>query len=163
MIEILKFSGSVFVILLALMFSKEYETFLSSRISVLIGFSELLKHIRTRVDCFQEPISDLMSGFENEALERSGYLKAATVGDISNAYFEREGELSLSADAKKILFGFFKDFGEDYRDGTLRLTDEAIASLDALQKKESMAAESSLKVCRTLAVALALGAVILLI
>ncbi len=163
MTEILKFTGAALALLAALLFSREYEKYLFSKNELALGFLSLLKHIQKSVGCYLATPKELLCGFEDSALDAAGYLAAAREKDVFSAYFDGEKNFSLSERARLVLSEFFANFGREYKDGTMRLVERAIAELEKITSEEKAKTEKEIKVLKTLAAAAALGLVILLI
>lgn len=159
----IKILGSAFLLVAVLAMTREYEMFLKKRFDVCRGFIELLSHIRRKIDGYLTPATELLDGFECKALTETGYVDRAREKGISSAYFELEGSLHLDAAVQSCLSSFFSDFGKDYKEGTLKLLDLSIGRLSEYTERLSAENERSLKLARTLAAAVALGLIILII
>ncbi len=162
MTEILKTAGAVLALICALMLSREYEKFERGRVRLAEGFLLLLRDMRSKVDRFLTPESGMLCDFENDALAECGYLASAEELGISDAFFKESDRLSLPEDVKKLLSGIFRDFGREYREGALKILDGGIRELEKLIASMKGEKERSVKLVRTVSVAAALGAVILL-
>ena len=160
---IIKLIGSALLLFAALIGVGEYEKKLKARLLVCRGFVELLQHVRRKIDGYLTPPSQLLDGFECAALSDIGYLDRAREIGMCSAYFELEASLPTDGAVRSALFGFFSDFGKDYKDGTVKLIDRSLKELSAHADRLRTENEKSLKLVRTLAAAGALGAIILLI
>lgn len=160
---VIKLIGSVLLLFAALVGVREYEKKLKARLLACRGFAEMLYHVRRKIDGYLTPPSQLLDGFECEALSELGYLDKAREVGMSRAYFELESSLPIDGVMRTALFGFFSDFGKDYKDGTVRLIDEALKGLCDHADRLCAENERSLKLVRTLVSAAALGTIILLI
>ena len=159
----IKIFGSLLLLAASLAFVKEYERTLKKRFEICRGFVELLSHMRIRIDGYLTPAMQLIDGFECKALKEAGYIDKAREKGISSAYFELEKELPLDSSAQACLSSFFADFGKDYKDGTLKSLDMSIGRLRECAESLFAENERSLKLARALAIAAALGLIILLI
>ena len=160
---VIKIIGSVLLLMSVLALTREYKKFLEKRLGICRGFTELLLHVRRKIDSYLTPASQLLDGFECKALADEGYMKKAHEVGISEAFFSLEKAIPMESSERVILESFFADFGKDYKDGTLRSLDIAIAGLRECIEKLCAENERSLKLVCTLAVAAALGLIILLI
>ena len=62
-----------------------------------------------------------------------------------------------------MLSEFFDDFGKDYKEETVKAADRALSALQGCAERMSCENEKSLRLLRAVAVAAALGVIILLI
>ena len=159
----MKLIGSVLLLFAALIGVREYEKMLKARLLACRGFIELLGHIRRKIDGYLTPPSQLLDGFECAPLSDIGYLEKAREIGMSGAYFELGSSLPIDGAGREVLFGFFSEFGKDYKEGTVRLIDLSLKGLSEHADRLSAENEKSLKLVRTLAVAGAVGMIILLI
>lgn len=160
--EIFRYIGIGLILLSALAVSRGYERFIRRRIAEEEGFLALLLHIRAGVECFLSSAEELVRGFENEALQSVGYL-GGEGADICERFRRSGDRLCISDKVRDILKNFFDSFGKEYKSGTVALIDRTRAVLDEHIKVERESAEKDVKLVRTVSLAAALGAVILLI
>ena len=160
---LIRIAGAVFVLAGTLFAVGEYEKLLVRRAEICNGFIALLSHIRRRIDGYLASASGLLEGFECSALDAYGYSERAREIGVGEAYFEFEKAFPLTDKLKKSLSGFFHSFGKDYMSGTLKALDVTLDEIKALERALSAENEKNLKVARTLALAAALGVIILLI
>lgn len=160
---LVKTIGSVLLLYAALFITREYEKFLGRRLGVCLGFCELISHVRRRVEGYLTPADRLLDGFECGALEDVGYMSKARNSGLRNAYFEVEGALPLDCATREALSEFFTDFGKDYKEETVKAADRALSALRGCADRMSCENEKSLRLWRAVAVAAALGVIILLI
>ncbi len=161
--EIFRFSGMGLILFAALTFYREYKKHLEYREGLCEGFFKLLGHIRRQIDCYLTPASELLSGFCDELLEMCGFLSLAREVGVKDAYFSMERELRLSSSAKEILHSLLNDFGKDYKDGTVKEIDRALASLEKTLLREREENEKEKKITGVVCAAAAVGIIILII
>ena len=160
---LVKMIGSALLLYAALFIAREYEKFLGKRLRVCLGFCELLSHVRRRVDGYLTPADRLLDGVECGALEEVEYISKAQSLGLRTAYFEVEEALPLDGTARQVLSEFFADFGKDYKEETVKAADRALSALQGCAERMSCENEKSLRLLRAVAVAAALGVIILLI
>ncbi len=161
---IFKLFGAAIVLASAASLSRRYCEHLTYRVELTQGFSELLLHIRNKITVFLAPPSELIAGFGNESLTRSGFVALCEeLGSPKDAYLEIRNGLPLSSETRRILDGYFDAFGAAYKDELIKSTETAAAALE----KETALALGELprekKLSRTVIFAIALGAIILFI
>ena len=150
-------------LLCALVFCRGYKNYLQEKLLLSEAFCKLLSHFHSRIECFLTPPELLLEGFENRELEAAGYIEAAGRAGVCDGYFEIKDSLCIPEEEKKILSEFFEKFGSEYRSGTLRLTEHTHTELLSRVEKKRKRINDEIKVVQTVAAALALGTVILLI
>ena len=163
MSEFLKLLGIGLIALASLTFFKEYKKHIEQSVALCESFHSLLTHVRRKIDCYLTPAKSLLLDFSDDALEKCGFLARAREEGVREAYFALEKELGISSEAKEILHGVFRDFGRDYKDGTVKELDGGILSLEKHLAKEAAESEKSVKIAGTLTAAFALGVIILII
>lgn len=163
MSAVLKIFGTGLILLSALIFTREYEKKIRLKEETSEGFLLLITHIKRKIDCYLTPPSELVGDFSNSVLLETGFLDLAKKEGVASAYMLKKDNLLIYESVKSELTSLFSSFGKEYKEGTLRALCSAESSLKELIDKEKEQSEKDLKVVRTLAVSLALGAVILII
>ena len=158
---IFKYIGCALILIFALVVSKEYKVFSGSRVSRLSEYLDFLSHIERRISTALLPQHRLVDGFSSKALEESFLPKLRECGELYSAYESAGG--GICDTAHKILLSYFADFGKSDREGELSRVREAMARLRPVFEDERSASEKNIKLFETVAVAVALGLIILLI
>lgn len=158
---ILKVIGSAMIMIAALVISKEYKAFITARVERLSGYLELLSHIERVIGVSMTPQHRICEGFSHPALEEKFLPGLRESGEFSAAYGEMG--IGVSDAAHKILYAYFADFGRCDRAGELTKAREAKGNLQPILAEERQEAEKSIKLFETVAAAIALGLIILLI
>ena len=120
------------------------------RVRVLDGWLDMIRHIRTQIDCFLTPLQDILDGF----------LPAQIPSDLSALL--SSSAIYLDTDTKRLLEGFIREIGGGYREDQLRHCDFCIAELR--RKREHCAVELPMRqrLAVTLCFTLCVGTAILL-
>jgi hypothetical protein len=158
---ILKVIGSAMIMIAALVISKEYKAFITARVERLSGYLELLSHIERVIGVSMTPQHRICEGFSHPALEEEFLPRLRKCGELSSAYGGMG--VGVSDAAHKILSSYFSDFGGCDRSGELIKVREAKGRLQPILAEERQGAEKSIKLFETVAAAIALGLIILLI
>lgn len=160
----LRLGGAAIITLAAVFVGREYSAFADRRLSELRGFLSLITHIEKEISKFQSCGDGLWRGFFDDPLTDCGFLPSlAETGSPSEAFSRCEDRLSLSGEQRELLFGFFADFGSDYREGELRRLAEFRTKLNAILEAETENLKKSVKVTKTLLLGGGLAAAIMVI
>ena len=158
---ILKVIGSTMIMIAALVISKEYKAFITARVEMLSGYLELLSHIERVIGVSMTPQHRICEGFSHPVLEEEFLPRLRKCGELSSAY--GGVGVGVSDAAHKILSSYFADFGGCDRSGELIKVREAKGRLQPILAEERQGVEKSIKLFETVAAAIALGLIILLI
>ncbi len=123
------------------------------------ALAELLRHVRSEIECFCMPIPKILERCPRELLRRCGY-----EGDAPSELCELAEGCNISDDAcRGVVEDFCREIGKGYRDGTLALCDYYIARFEECRQRLSSSLASKRRKNSTLCVSGALAAVIILI
>lgn len=104
------------------------------------GFLFLLRHIRTGIVCFANPVEDIYSGFENPALETCGFLPALRTGGFAHALYACRERLYLEEEELRTLHAFSEEVGKSYSHEQAVICDYTIGEMEkALQRRQEEA------------------------
>ena len=133
------------------------------------AFLELLRYARLKVSMLDTPTKEIFRGFENETLDKCGFLQRLCIAEGDEIYFNAftrafdsvAGSLSMEDDAKTLVRSFGDVIGKSEREEQLGKMDEISASLEELTKKAAAQATKDSKIYKTLG--FSLGAVIFIL
>lgn len=146
----MKIIGLFCVGLFVLFSSLGYQREVLRREKETEGFLLLLRHIRSRILCFREPISDIIHSFENKYLQKYGFLDMAKTNTPAKAFaVYRQGSL-LSQQTKENLTCFFEGLGKSYAAGEVSHCDYYIALLEKELEYLRQESPKKIKLCRSL-------------
>ena len=148
----------------ALLIGREYNRYVEKRIGELIGFVGLLNHAKSEISMYLKPASKILRGFENESLERIGFISVAREsGNLEEAFSKCSERLSLGKETKKILYECFSGFGQGYSAQEILRIERYAASLEKILEREREELPKNARMVSTLLLAGALGIFILLL
>ena len=117
-------------------------------IFVLDGWIDLIRHIRTEIDCYLTPLNEILE----ESL--SGDKKLESLYENTSIY--------LDGNARHLIEGFTREIGGGYRDEQLRLCDFCIEELRCRRATRASELPTRLKLSVTLSLCISIGSMILL-
>ncbi len=129
----------------------------------LVGFEKLLRLIRARIECFNQPLSSIYADFSEEALDECGFSEELKRSGFTEALCRCRDRLGLRRELLALLAEFGASLGKSFSEEQLRHCDRYIALLGekaAVLEKELPVRQ---KTVRTLTAAAAVMASILLI
>lgn len=130
------------------------------------AFLALLRHARSRIDGFDAPTKQIWREFENETLEKNGFLAALRSAENEDVYFDAfsrafektERSLHISSETKKIIRSFGGAVGKSFSEDQLAMIDVCISGMSDVFEKSKSEARRDMKLYITLG--FSLGAVI---
>lgn len=135
-----------------------YATALKAEIRRFEGFLKLARLIRSRIECFRQPLASIYGDFEDEALEDCGFAKALRQGDFLLALAKTKDTLGLRPALIDLLSEFGSELGKSHAEDQLRHCDRCIGQMtDALA---ALRAESADRIRLSHALSLALAAMV---
>ena len=158
----IKYIGLVFILASAFIFSREYEKKEKTRLLEIDEFLRLFSYMKTRISCFLSKKSEWASGFKSNSPLIAEFLEKARFAELSEAFSSVSDKLSLGEE-KLMISRFFESFGEGFKDGEIDSLETLISSFSKegeIIRKNSL---KNVKTAKTLATAIALGIVILLL
>ncbi len=157
-----KLLGACVLLVSSILIGRIYESYCERRLLELSEILRMLAHIRSKISSFLCPQSLLLSDFESEVLEESGFLRAVGEGKtLADAY--KASRLLISKKDGRALEAYFAELGKSYKDEELSRLDRVYRELDESFKCESERVPKDVKVAKTLLTAAALGISVLMI
>ena len=124
---ILKTAGAVLLFAVTLYISLQYTVMERRRLLQAEGFLLLLRHIRTQIACFSDPLPEIYASFENRALSDAGFLTAVREEGMAAALSTCRDRLYLTEEETRSLSVFAEELGKSYRSEQISLCDSYIA------------------------------------
>ena len=150
--------------LAALLLSVGYSRFAERRLSEYRALLSLLSYLKGRMSTRLETVPEMLSGFSEPALMRSGLFDGVARGEgIYRSFLHARGRLSLSEEVKRIIEPFFRGLGTGYLESELRAIDCTREELSAQIALEEAELTKTVGLYRALLFLFAAGLVILLI
>ncbi len=161
--SVLKLLGIALIFSAAILFVREYSAYCKKRRSECLACLKLFEHMRSRLERYLLPMSELCLDFKDATLDALGFFSAAQAGGIPHAFEEIKDKLSVSREFKNRISEFLCNFGKGYlKEESKRLSD-MLSEISELCKVECENIETSEKVTKTLVFGLALGIIVLIL
>lgn len=94
------------------------------------GFLLLLRHIRAEIAGLSTPLPQIIAKFDNEALQKCGFLPAAKEKELADALEASKAASALPEKLHRELLAYFSAFGKSFRAEELSRCDSVTASLE---------------------------------
>lgn len=147
----IKLFGGALIMLSALLVGREYSKFVDKRIDEMSGFLSLIEHARGEISSYLAFGGGLFARFENEALEKCGFLPLLREGcEACDAFDRSSASLSLSASQRKDLRDFFSRFGSEYAEAEIEKTTAFLEKFKKDLERERENLTKSLSIARAL-------------
>ncbi len=160
----LKLLGAALIFACAIATVREYSSYCETRIRQSAAFCAFVTHIEMRACTYLLPSSEAAAGFEDEELEKVGFIGALrSGGSLYSAFSLVKDSLLFSDGQKEALLSFFKDFGNSYVNDERKRVERTKEELVRLGREDEKKTKESEKVVKTLVLALALGVIILML
>ena len=127
------------------------------------GFLLLLRHVRTGIVSFANPIQQIYGSFANEALESCGFLAALRTGGFAHALRACRDGLFLEDEELRTLATFAGEVGKSYSREQAVICDYTIGELEAALRRHREQAPRRARAAGSLAVCGGLALLILLL
>ena len=135
-----------------------YAAALRAEVRRFEGFLKLARLIRSRIECFRQPLASIYRDYEDEALEDCGFSPILRQGDFLLALAKTKDTLGLRPALIDLLSEFGSELGKSHAEDQLRHCDRCIE-----QMTEALAAlrtESADRIRLSHALSLALAAMV---
>ena len=115
----------------ALWIGRGYSAYADRRLGEMGGISALILHIESRLGRTLDYGAELYRGFDDEFLEKCGFLPLLREGRTpSDAFSEVKSSMVLSREVEKLAENLFTSFGKGYKDQEIERLRMARAALD---------------------------------
>ena len=140
---IVKYIGIGAMAITALWVGRGYSTYADRRLGEMRGLSALFIHMESRLGRTLDYGGELYRGFEDEFLEKCGFLPLLREErPLYDAFSEVKSSMVLSREVENLAENLFTSFGKGYRDQEIerlrrarRELDEVITALDEDSEK----------------------------
>ena len=126
------------------------------------GFLLLVRHIRTRIVCFCDPIERIYADFQNPALEACGFLPAMRAGGLADALQACKDRLYIGEEEMRTLAAFGAELGKSDTTAQAAVCDYTMKEIEAVLHRRKEEAPRRARAARSLGVCGGLARVILL-
>ncbi|MBP3437340.1 MAG: hypothetical protein J6K61_05490 [Clostridia bacterium] len=103
------------------------------------GLLLLLYHLSANLESFSIPLSQIYASFQNDALEKSGFLPTLRQAGLYGALCAHKHNLALSQEEEGLLYPFAKQIGKGFlkeEQALCRYTKESFEGLYGTAKRE---------------------------
>lgn len=146
-----------------LIMSRIYSEYLTRGRDELFEFHDFLEKMNLRVLAYLDTGGGFVRGEDYKALDRVGFTRGVTEGKgLFEAYSDCMPRLAISRSDKSLLFDFFKEYGRGDMATEVKRTEKIIGSLAARLESARTENEKKIKVFTSVALAVCLGIVILI-
>lgn len=159
----MKILGIALIMLSACAFSREKNRAAERRLAVLEELFRLADTMKLEIGCYLRPMSEIVSSFNSEVLERYGFISDFSSIGAYEAYLRLQSRVTLGEEEKKLMATFFSRLGKGYADDEMKLIEAFSAQLLLVLQKEREALPKQKKLSATLSCAAALAVIILLV
>ena len=128
---IVKYIGIGAMAITALWIGRGYSTYADRRLGEMGGLSALFLHMESRLGRTLDYGGELYRGFDNDFLEKCGFLPLLREGrPLYDAFSEVRSSMLLPDEVADIVDGLFSSFGKGYRDQEIERLRTTRAELD---------------------------------
>ena len=128
---IVKYLGIGAMAMTALWIGRGYSAYADRRLGEICGISALILHIESRLVRTLDYGAELYRGFDDEFLEKCGFLPLLREGKpLYDAFSEAKTSMILPDDVADLAENLFSSFGKGYKDQEIERLRMARAELD---------------------------------
>ena len=128
---IVKYLGIGAMAITALWIGRGYSAYADRRLGEMGGISALILHMESRLGRTLDYGAELYRGFDDEFLEKCGFLPLLRDGrPLYDAFSEVRSSMLLPDEVADIVDGLFSSFGKGYKDQEIERLRRARAELD---------------------------------
>lgn len=155
-----KLFGSILIILAGFVFSRRIAAADDTKLKRTEAVYELIGAVRSRIDAFCMPISEILTDISPEVLIRCGYDSEKLP---ENSYeLTRLSDFTNDAELYRIFCGFFNSLGSSYKSDELARCKLALDELDTLIIRRREEGRKKRKTVPALCMCISLGIVVIL-
>ena len=160
----LRLVGSVLVFLAALFFIRGYRTYKAREARQYCALLAFLSGLFRYVSTTGAAVDKYMEMTEGDELKEIGFFDAYRVsGSLNGAYLAVRSELLISEKADALISGCLSAFGSGYLDEELRSLRACITELEEMAKVAEDEGARSVRIVSSVAAAVAVGVIIMLL
>ncbi len=128
------------------------------RLSVLDGWLDLIRYIRSQIDCYLKPIDEILREGDRKLL--GACLAPHPTDDLSQIL--RHSSVYLDGESCRLAEGFVRELGGSYREDQLRRCDYYLEGLRARRERIATELPARIRLSAGLCLCISLGTVILI-
>ena len=157
---LLKTAGALTLLLCSLEIAKRLNRAAREDIRIIEAYTELIRYVRTQIDCFAMPIGEILKKCDGGLLVGCGWQSDSIPESLYEIYTScpvKDGE------ASKLISSFCADFGNSYLDSQIKLCDTCIEELEKRRTELFTALGARVKLNLTLCISSSLALIILFV
>lgn len=140
-----------------------YAVAVKEELSRFEGFLKLARLIRSRIECFRQPLALIYADFEDEALAACGFCQDLKQGDFLLALAKNKDTLGLRPSLLDLLSDFGSELGKSHAEDQVRHCDRCLAAMEEALAALRTEGADRIRLSRALSFALAAMVTILLL
>lgn len=113
--------GTVITCLSLISFGYSHIIALRKERQNLRGIISLVDRIRTRIECFRQPLADIYEDFSCECLDLMGFTNDLKESGLTFALMKNKSSLAIDNDAFALVSEYSRSLGKSYADDQVRL------------------------------------------
>ncbi len=127
--------GTVITCLSLIGFGYSYSMALRNERQNLRGIISLIDRIRTRIECFRQPLTDIYEDFSDEGLDSIGFTSDLKESGLTFALMKNKSALALGNDAFALVSDYSRSLGKSYAEDQIRLCIDCKEKLERCLEK----------------------------
>ncbi|MBE6636333.1 MAG: hypothetical protein E7618_00845 [Ruminococcaceae bacterium] len=159
----IRFCGMALTALSALLFGALSCAHWQNECRQLESFLRLARLIRTRIECFHQPLAKIYADFSDPSLNSSGFIASLRENGLITALIQTKDRLGLSEESFSLLSEFAAELGKSPADDQVRHCDRSIRALEERYQQLRQDLPTKMRLARTLSAAAAAMTIILLL
>lgn len=158
----LKLIGICILLFTSILICRELIAIRQRRLLLCEELLRLVSYLRLQIGCFLRPLSEVVAGFDSEALSECGFLPPGEGVDLRRALCESEVPGLVGEECARIIDSLLSSLGSGYLDDEVKLLDTYRAQLSEVVEKRRIDTAKEMRLIRTLTATASLGFVILI-
>lgn len=159
----IKIIGIALLLLAAGGFGVIYSRSVDTEYRRFLGFIKLAKLIRTRIECFNQPLNEIYINFSDEALDSCGFTEELKKSGFMTALCKYKSSLGINGELLSVLSDFGNELGKSFSDEQIRHCERYITLFEEKASEMEKLLPSKMKVAKVLSFSAAIMVAILLV
>ncbi len=122
--------GILLISAVAVGFGMIYSYSLRLEYKRLLGFLKLIRLIRARIECFNQPLSEIYADFSEESLDECGFSGELRKSGYSTALCKHKDRLAIRGELLTVLADFGSGLGKSFSEEQIRHCDRYISMIE---------------------------------
>lgn len=156
-----KIIGSCGIVVASLWFSMQSNRYREAKRMQIDAYISLISFIRKQIECYNLPIKDILSKYQNNKLLECGVLYDSDVKSFEELL--DSSTLLVDSDTYQILYGFANEFGTSYYNAQLNSCDRCIEELKKIRESHKEKSKKEGKLSFAICLSLSFSLIIILL